>query len=53
MNIWRIFSSVNEAKIQLLRLRKVVSETRKLVYLVDGKEYSDSQLIQLANSIVS
>jgi hypothetical protein len=56
MNNWRIVKTMEKAKEQLLRLRKTVTERRGAnmvnVYLVDGDEYSESELIQLANSIV-
>jgi hypothetical protein len=47
---------VGDAKDQLLRLRKTTSERREptgnIVYMVDGNDYSATELIQLANSVV-
>ena len=42
-------------RINCLRLRKVVSERESngiTVYVVDGKDYSEAQLIEMANSVV-
>ena len=51
-----VVSNVNEAKDQLFKLRKVVSERQSngaRTYVVDGKAYSEAQLIELANSVVA
>ena len=58
MNCFRIVHSANEAVEQLNRLRKVmVTEKRNAdgttVYDVDGKEYSERELITMANSVVN
>jgi hypothetical protein len=51
-----VVSGVSEAKDQLFELRKVVSERKSngvTAYMVDGQEYSEAQLIKLANSVVA
>ena len=50
-------NTAEQAKDQLLRLRKTAGEKQDstgkvLAYIVDGKEYSAKELIQLANSVV-
>jgi hypothetical protein len=51
-----VVGNVREAKDQLFNLRKVVSQGKSngvITYVVDGKDYSEAQLIELANSVVA
>ena len=51
-----VVGNVSEAKDQLFKLRKVVTERQSngvSTYVVDGEGYSAAQLIGLANSVVA